>query len=554
MNKTYYVTRGAGQVRRLDDFTLPWVDISTGHTEGFLDVMAFPDDIQKVIVVGRNRGIFQSIDSGANWTQAGGDYIGKLDNAQELLEVWIVDNSTSYIAAGTGGIVLKSIDGGLTYNTTSTYPTGSGTFDGDARVTSIHFISDLIGVVGVSLGGGTAVWKTTDGGSTWTQLNSAALVGSTGTGGIHLSTDEQTIVVQLSDGIYRSTDAGLSFVQVYDLTVDFPTGSGLHLTWVDDNTLWVSGNGGTFRQSTDAGATWTVIRSYSPTESSIIGAHFYDALNGFLGQNQQIHITDDAGLTTTLSEAIIAPNAIWSQTEIILSDPCYVLTDCAGIADPIYTGTDLSENLDQVITLADEEGNEIEGCWFVTENLTPCQDAQEVTIYRCYTDCDSCLPAPEPIRTAKPRVVLPHYTTGDCDPTIVEKAFCNHAEMIYRRVMARRFKLKNCCPKDDMAVEMEYLKIKHKLVEGKNPTPDPCNPMCMAFEGTIQPGYSATISYTDCYGEEQIDTLELTDTIQTISVCALNTNPPLVTLFDSESVEVDSFTLFSAEDCVVPEL
>ena len=548
MTKTYYVTRLPGQVRRLDDFTLPWVDVSTGHKGLFLDVMAFPSDIEKVVVVGSKRGIFQSIDSGANWTPAGGDYITELNDLQEFHEVWIVNETTSYIAGGNGGVVLKSTDGGLNYNITTSYPTGSGTFDGDVTTTSIHFINELVGVVGVSLGSATAVWKTSNGGATWTQLNSSSLVGSSGTGGIHLSADEQTIVVQLSDGIYRSTDAGLSFTRVLDLTIDFPTGSGLHMTWLNDDTLWVSGNGGTLRQSTDAGATWSTIRPYNGIESSIRGAHFYDAVNGFLGQNQEIHTTTDAGLTTILSEAVVSPNAVWTESQIVEADPCYMLTDCVGIADPIYTGVDLSGNIDQVITLADEDGNEIEGCWFVTQNPAPCDNAQEVTVYTCYDDCDSCLPEPEPIRTPKPRAVNPEFNTGLCDPHIVEKAFCEFGEMMYKKMMEQRFKIENCCPKDEDKINIQFEKVKLLLLQSEDPTPDECNPLCLSYGIDIQIADTAVITYVDCEGLDQTIDVNGISVVQEIRFCGLNTTPPIAVVTHPDQ-STDTYTLQPLGDC-----
>lgn len=552
MTKTYYVTRLAGQVRRLDDLTLPWIDVSVAHTGDFLDVMAVPDAPEKVIVVGRVSGIFWSNDSGTTWTQAIGTYIDAF--GKEFPEIWIVDDLISYIAAGTGGHVFKSVDGGVTYDILTAHPTPGGGADGDTSTSAIHFINATTGVVCNSLGGQTTVWKTTDGGASWTQLNGGNILGLAAAGGVHISADEQNIVVQTLLGVWRSTDAGATFIQTLDLSVDQPLGSGLHLTWIDDTTMWVVGIGDTVRQSTDGGATWSVIRPWNPLGVSMFGAHFYDATDGFIGQINSIHFTGDAGATTTLSESVGATNAIWTENVIDPpADPCYQLIDCTDQNNIIYTGDDLSELTEQVVTLADEEGNELEGCWFVSQNLEPCDSTEvvEVNIFRCYEDCDSCLPEPEPIRVPKPRAVLPNYTTGDCDPAIVEKAFCAFADLMHKEVMSKRFMIANCCPKDEALIWIRKEKIKLKLMESENPTPDECNPICMAFEGTIQPGYSATISYTDCYGEEQIDTLELTDTIQTISVCALNTNPPLVTLFDSESTEVDSFTLFSLEDCVV---
>jgi photosystem II stability/assembly factor-like uncharacterized protein len=550
MTKTYYVTRLAGQVRRLDDLTLPWVDVSTGHTDGFLDVMVVPQEIDNVIVVGRDRGIYHSIDAGATWTQAIGDYT-TLPIDQDFIEVWIVDDQVSYIAGGEGGIVLKSIDGGTTYNSI-TYPTNSGTFDGDTTCSAIHFTDQNRGVAGVSGGGGSLVWQTVDGGNTWNVLNGGFTIGTSGCGGIHISADGQTIVLQTADGIYQSTDAGASFVQVYDLTTDFFSGSGRHLTWTDDSTLWVSGIYNTLRQSTDGGATWTTLRGPNPAEGVIEGAHFYDPLNGFLTQNQEIHTTSDAGTTTVISEANSAPLAIWSEVvEDQPVDPCYILTDCAGIADSIITGVDLSGNVDQVVTLADEDGNEIEGCWFVYENLEPCDSTEvvEVNIFRCYEDCDSCLPEPEPIRVAKPRVVLPNYTTGNCDPAIVEKAFCAFADLMHKEVMSKRFMIANCCPKDEALIWIRKEKIKLKLIESENPTPDPCNPVCSEYEMFIQPGYSAVTTYTDCNEKERTLNTPIASKIQQVTICSLDTNPPNVVVYDDQNEEFDRFVLLPVGEC-----
>lgn len=551
MTKTYYVTRVAGQVKRLDDLTLPWIDVSTGHTDGFLDVMAFPDEVEKVIVVGRNRGIYQSIDSGNTWTQAVGDYTS-LAVGQQFIEVWIVNATVSYIAGGIGGIVLKSVDGGLTYNSI-TYPTGSGTYDGDANCSAIHFIDENIGIAGVSIGGDALIWKTIDGGSTWNVLNGGLSIGSPGAGGIHLSADEQNILVQTTDGAYRSTDAGVSFTQVLDLTVDFPTGSGSHLTWVDETTFWISGAGGTLRQSTDGGVTWNIIRPWNPLEGSILGAHFYDAFNGFLGQDQEIHSTTDAGTTTTLSEANVAPNAIWSEVFLSQVDPCYVLTDCAGVADPIYTGTDLSGHVDQVITLADENNSEIEGCWFVSINPTPCDDndVQEVSVYKCYDDCDSCLPEPEPIRTPRPREVVPEFTTGLCDPQIVEKAFCDFGQLMYKNMMSERYKIAKCCPKDEDKILMQFHKIHLLLLESQDPTPDECNPLCVAYGIDIQIDDTAVITYTDCDGVEQTLNIDQSASVQSISFCGLNTTPPIAVITHPDT-STDTYTLTSLEVCENP--
>jgi photosystem II stability/assembly factor-like uncharacterized protein len=378
--KTYYVSRTAGFVHRLDDFTLPWVDVSNSHTDGFLDVMAVPDTPDSVIVVGRDSGIYWSNDAGVSWTQAVGTYTS-LGASLDFREIWIVDPAISFVTGGVGGAILKSIDGGVTFDQTPTFPTGSGGLDGDFTATAIHFINAGVGVVSVELSGnGTAVFKTSDGGATWTWLQGGGFVGGapgtlTNSCGIHLSADEQTIVVVGAQGIYRSTDAGATFSLVEDLTLNTLFGSGRHLTWIDDTTLWVSGLGDTLRLSSDSGATWSIVRPYNPVGPAILGAHFYDASNGFLGGTNNINTTGDSGATTTLSEAVTSPNAIWTVSDVP-PPVCYILRSCDFLVYPDITdvvpdaGVDLMAVTGQVINTLDVFGTP--RCYTVELQEEPC--------------------------------------------------------------------------------------------------------------------------------------------------------------------------------------
>ncbi len=71
----------------------------------------------------------------------------------------------------------------------------------------------------------------------------------------------------------------------------------------------------------------------------------------------------------------------------------------------------------------------------------------------------------------------------------------------------------------------------------------------MAYEAFIQPGYSAVTTYVDCFGVEQTATLNTAGTIQVISICGLNTNPPVVVALDKEKNETSTFTLLPVGDC-----
>jgi hypothetical protein len=232
--------------------------------------------------------------------------------------------------------------------------------------------------------------------------------------------------------------------------------------------------------------------------------------------------------------------------------PCYLLTDCAGNEDPIYTGTDLSAHIGEVITLADEDNHEIATCWQVSLSDQECFDVPEVVVYKCYEDCEHCLPEPTPIRKPTNRQVLPNYETGNCDPELVEKAFCAHSDMWHKIVRERRFMIKQCCPKDEDKINIEYYKIKSKLLESTNPAPDPCNPLCYEYEATVQPTFSAVTTFVDCFGTEQtIVTLVGTEP-QVIVFCALNTTTPTITITDSNDNEIGTFPIPPTEECLDP--
>jgi photosystem II stability/assembly factor-like uncharacterized protein len=550
MIKTYYVNSIAGSVRRLDDFTGPWIDVSNTHTDGFLDVMAFPNDPEKVIVIGLDKGIYWSYDSGASWTQAVGDYT-TLGADQEFNEIWIVDELVSYIAGGQDGIVLKSIDGGITYNSTGTYPTDSGGVDGDAYAASVHFINENVGIIGIRKFTISTLWKTINGGLTWVQLDSANFF-TTVCEGVHLSANEESVIIQGNTGVWKSIDNGVSFNQTLDLTVDVPTGSGTHLTWFNDDILWVVGLGGTIRQSIDAGDTWNIIEPYNVANGSRLAAHFYAMSNGYIGGGNDIFSTDDGGSTTLLSETFIAPFAIW--TSIGGFTPCYLLTDCAGIEEPIYTATDLSDVVGEVISLADDTNHEMQGCWAVTENLLPCSDVVEVVVYKCYTDCEDCLPPEPPIRTTKLRKVQPGYTMAVCDPAIVEKALCSYVDLMYQKMLGKRFMIENCCPKDDTKILIQYYKINALMIKDTDPTPDACNPICYSYQTTIALTDSAVTTYTDCFGVEQIIITPAStpdSQSRTIEFCALDSSVPTSVVTHPDTT-IDTYVLGRIEECALP--
>jgi hypothetical protein len=577
MTRTYAVGT-ANTIIRLDDYTGPWVTLApTGDADTqWNDVMSDPTDPDKVIAVGigleanpyTNWSIQTSSDAGATWNIPGGDWDDDPDIQTIWYEVWYVDTNVIWVT-GSEGRVAKSIDGGATFNLVD-QQIASGAYFFTA---GIHALDDQVAiVVGSPFGNVTQtelfVWKTIDAGTNWTLLSGASLpppVNSGGTvneignaNGIWISPDQQKIVVGSGYNQYVSIDGGATWTDV--LQDHFR--SGIHITWFpayDANPQYWRHVGGTARmvtQSIDNANSFTNIRSVSLGDPvvEIRGAHFYAPFDGYYTIGNEVFSTTDGGDTGTLSHTdttLTTFNAVWTSIQLPPIPTCFELRDCAGITPSIFTETDLSAYVGQVISLKDETEHEAEGCWTVFEAGTNCPNQATVEIYRCYDDCDHCLPDPEPIREPHPRKVNPGYTTGLCDPKIVENALCSYGDMMYDQMMENRFKIEICCNRNEEKVLIEYEKIRLKLLETQDPTPDPCNPECSQYEFIVRPTDTAVFSYTDCSEEAQTLNVDAQSIDNLIFFCALDTVPPTV-IVTHDDATTDEYVLYPVSGECVP--
>lgn len=389
ITRTYSVG-DKGKARRLDNLAGAWIAIDplTNVPVGeqsvpaqFWDIETDTVDSDKVYAVGdmfpnvagpNFYGIVISSDAGVIWRQpyhlSGGDYstlFTPVGTPFRFHEVSVVDANTIY-ACGDNGWVVKSIDGGQSFNKCTQLPPVIR-YVGDVNppairpVTSLHFITPLVGVVGCSGN----IFKTIDGGVTWGQMNSGMPLGTFVTFpgaiyGVFISQDQQTIVgLGLVNGvpsrISRSSDGGTTFTNVFEWVGIAGTGelSGLHLTWTDDLHLWGFSRYFGRVYSDDGGATWTyfeIPHPGAPTKNDFAG-HFYSNTAGFYAESDTVSQTLDAGFVSKiLSEtAPYVVTALW--TKLASPSLCYLVTDCEGNQAPFVTGTDLSAYVGETVEM-----------------------------------------------------------------------------------------------------------------------------------------------------------------------------------------------------------
>lgn len=165
----------------------------------------------------------------------------------DLLDV-ATDGTGTVVAVGNDGVVLRSIDAGLTW-TQHSAPTG--------RLAAVEFQG------GVVLAGGDGLFRSVDGGVTFTSVHPA-----TGVQSIEAVGASNAWAVTSDGFVLRSTDAGAS----WSLTT-LPAGwfFGAHCVSFESASLgWIVGYGGQMLRTNDGGNTW--LFTQSPTNSTLFGA------------------------------------------------------------------------------------------------------------------------------------------------------------------------------------------------------------------------------------------------------------------------------------------
>ncbi|RYD99363.1 MAG: T9SS type A sorting domain-containing protein [Sphingobacteriales bacterium] len=215
--------------------------------------------------------------------------------------------NTGYIS-GPANAFYKTTNGGTSWS----YITPATTGLTNASIQCVHFISTDTGFitgsqVGVS-GGGRFIKRTTNGGTTWTDVTPATISTST----VYDMAFFQPgigIAVATNNKAFRTTDNGLSWTAVTT------PGTAYAVSVAGTQNAIAVANGNIMR-STDQGQTWT---SIATTVTGLQGVSFYDTNNGMItGNNGAVLHTSDGGIT-------------WNAIPTLLSQKVY---------DVVMTGTE----------------------------------------------------------------------------------------------------------------------------------------------------------------------------------------------------------------------
>ncbi len=398
--KVYNTAKQNNQVQSLSNNTNSWTALGPSSSAGGyagigrVNCTAFhPTDNNTYWVGAPAGGLWQTSDNGNSWIclTDSNDVMGV---SSIIIPSDYATSNTIYIGTGDRDVtdnrsigVLKSTDGGLTWNTTGISYTLS---DNDMVYKLLVNPTDNNTILAATTNG---LYKTTNGGTTWsTQLSSVAFIdleykpgspttiyGSTKSGDMYRSTDSganwtQTLstsgrrvelavtaanpaiiyalVVSYSDygllGIYKSTDSGANFTNVYNTTNLMGNTSDGSATggqgWYDvaiaasplDANKVIVGGVISFR-STNGGTAWSCANCWTGGSSYNLGNHpvvHADKHNYDYRSNGDLFEVNDGGVYLSTNDG-----ASWTdKSNGLMNSQMYALSVSQTVNNETITG------------------------------------------------------------------------------------------------------------------------------------------------------------------------------------------------------------------------
>ena len=279
----FYMGGTGGGIWKTTDYGQNWTNISDGQLPvGSIGAIEVSPSDPKIIFAGTGsskirsnvsigRGIFKSVDAGKTWSFSGLRDVGQI----ATVRVHPTDPNILFVAAlgspfvpNTERGVFKSIDGGKNWKKVLYVSDSTGAADVELQPgnPNVLFASMWHGqrkpwtiVSGAREGG---IYKSVDGGETWTKLGGGLPAELFGRSNVSISNAAPNRIYALIEalpgaGVYRSDDAGSSW-KLVNGAGNLTTRPFYYTTFAADpvnpDQLWV-GNEGWFK-STDAGKTF----------------------------------------------------------------------------------------------------------------------------------------------------------------------------------------------------------------------------------------------------------------------------------------------------------
>ena len=282
-----------GYIFKTTDGGLTWTALNSGiGGVEFLDLEMFDDTTG--LAVGDNGYFLRTTNGGNHWDTGRLQVTGVVLGRNESLQAVSIVDQDFAVAAGYDGVVYKTFDRGVTWQSIG-YPNLPGEF----YISDVKFITHDIGyITGNRPNIPNSLYKTTNGGATWTVLP--------------INAGQAVDFVDVNHGWminvgglgYRTTDGGVNWTQMLLPNQGFSPNL-TKMDFINQNVGWVVGWDGYAAHTVNAGVTWQ-LQNIATQSDVILGLHVLSESEVFAvgapsGGSPSLYHTTDAGATWTKS-------------------------------------------------------------------------------------------------------------------------------------------------------------------------------------------------------------------------------------------------------------
>jgi photosystem II stability/assembly factor-like uncharacterized protein len=289
-----YAAGDFGTLLRTEDGGATWTGIATGLTADLNRVGVIDSDS---LVVGGGCTLRRSDDAGASFRRLPFS-ASEARCSAPLAAFAFPSDSVGYLVLG-DGTVLRTGDGGKTFARRTAVP-GTSSAGGPAKPTDITFTAPDTGVA-ITGGSDGRVYRTTDGGGSWTLAASVAQ----GLTGLRFTDAVNGFAVGAANTLLRTADGGASWSPRPLAGAPSSSLTGIRCTG-SSTCLIATAEGTRLLRTTDAGDT---AASVSPSTSKIFAAALGSPTRAVaVGEGGATVVSDTAGMTfATIGESIPGP-------------------------------------------------------------------------------------------------------------------------------------------------------------------------------------------------------------------------------------------------------
>ena len=250
--------------------------------------------------------MMKTTNAGTNWTTFSIGYQSTLYPGAGILQTlysgWFFDVNNFILGSQSCRGVVRSTNGGLTYDTVQVLPTGSGT------IYDFHFINAQTGYFcGTST---YKIQKTTNGGLNWTAVPFTA---TSTLYSINAPDTNNIVVTSTSGNTYYTTNAGVNWT-----TSNVGTTNTLYDSkWINVTTGYLCGSSGCFRYTTNGGANW---QGTNPPTTGTMQRILVSGSTIYVGGFDQVNIYSTTDNGTTWNTIPFAASGQFSTFNIYAMD------------------------------------------------------------------------------------------------------------------------------------------------------------------------------------------------------------------------------------------